>query len=114
MLDVYDPAQVLAELRGYGFHLTVDEYGVVHGKRPGGNISLEMRDAILRLQMVNTEVAALLKAEEKQETLTGITPEEARRWGEKIKTGEYRLIGEVLYHRSTGLVDLIVERVKDG
>lgn len=108
----YSPEQVIADLRGFGFKLYVDEAGVVHGKiARGAKITLEMRAVIDRLQGMNDQVAAALRSEPVRTEYVGISVQEACALGEKVKAGELELDGKVHYHRSTGLCDMaVIER----
>lgn len=110
----YSPEQVIADLRGFGFQLFIGEDGVVHGKPRvrGTPITLEMRAVIDRLQSMNDQVAAALRAEPERLELVGIPAEEALKWGRKIKEGGWRLIGKLVYHRGSALCDLTVEKVE--
>lgn len=111
--EEYSPEQVVADLRGFGFNLFIGEDGVVHGKPRvrGMPITLEMRAVIDRLQGMNDQVAAVLRAEPERQELVGIPVEEALGWGREINEGRWRLIGKLIFHKSTGLCDLTVEKV---
>lgn len=113
--EEYSPEQIISDLRGFGFRLYVDDAGAVHGKIARGvKITLEMRAVIDRLQGMNDQVAALLKAEAAEgnrREYVGISVQEACALGEKVKAGELELDGKVHYHRSTGLCDMtVIER----
>jgi len=106
----YSPEQVIADLRGFGFQLFIGEDGVVHGKPRvrGTPITLEMRAVIDRLQSMNDQVAAALRAEPRRTEYEGISVEEALELGQRVKAGELELDGKVIYHRGSGLCDLTV------
>lgn len=107
------PEQVIADLRSYGLELFVGEDGIVHGRfrEKGKRMTLEMRAAADRLQAMNDQVAALLRAEPEKRRLEGVTVEELKaEWGPKLAAGEWKLEGKVIYHRSTGLCDLTLAR----
>lgn len=103
----YTPEQLIRELRGFGLELFVGEDGIVHGRfrEKGRHMTLETRALADELTGMNDEVAALLRAEERQE-YKGITVEDAMALGEKVRAGEMELDGKVIYHQSTGLCDL--------
>jgi len=105
----YTPEQLIRELRGFGLDLFVGDDGVVHGRfrEKGKHMTLEMRAVADELSGMNDEVAALLKSEPERVSLTGVTVEHLEsEWGPKVKSGEWRLEGKVIFHRETGLCDL--------
>ena len=105
----YTPEELIRQLRGFGLDLFVGEDGVVHGRfrEKGRKMTLEMRALADELLGMNDEVAALLKSEPEQVSLTGVTVEQLEsEWGPKVKSGEWRLDGKVIFHRETGLCDL--------
>ena len=110
----YTPEQLIRELRGFGLDLFVGDDGVVHGRfrEKGKYMTLEMRAVADELSGMNDEVAAILRAERVTE-YTGITVEEAMALGDRIKDGKAELVGNVTYHKETGLVDMTVRKVKE-
>ena len=115
MSDVaYSPEAIIRDLRAFGFRLFVGDDGAVHGKIEKGRvITLEMRAVIDRLQLMNDQVAAILRAEEPQPVeYKMISVEDAVKLGQRINAGELELIGKVIYHKGTGLCDITVREVK--
>ena len=107
---MYKAEELVEILRGWGFELFVGEDGIVHGKRQGG-VTLEMRPVIEQLQVMNDEVAGLLKKEsDGLVRYEGISVDEAVKLGGQIKEGRMELVGKVVYHRRTGRCDLTVRR----
>lgn len=117
--DGYTPEQAVSDLRGLGFDLFIGEDGAVHGRfrEKGRKMTLEMRAVVDRMQSMNDQVAALLRAEEAagRKEYVGVTVDEALALGQRINAGELALDGVVHYHQSTGLCDLTVKGVvNDG
>lgn len=108
--DAYTAKQVVDELRRLGYRLFIGEDGVVHGKGP--RVTLETRAVIERLQTLNEDVAALLRAEMERMEYVEIPVEKALELGQQIKDGSLALEGMVHYHRSTDLVDMTVRKVE--
>ncbi len=105
---VYMIETLIKELRAAGMVLWVEE-GRIRGKmRDGGKIPYDVRVKAEQLREMGMEAVDALRREQPGEVLrmTGIPPDEAFVLGEAIKQGRALLVGNVIYHRPTGLFDI--------
>ncbi len=107
---VMKPEDVIDQLRAFGLRLFIGEDGIVHGKfrQSGQHVTLEMRPVIDQLQLMNNDVADLLRREEEY---VGMHAEQViSEIGPRVQSGEVELVGKLIYHKGSALCDLIVRR----
>ena len=105
---VYVIETLIRELRAAGMVLWAED-GRIRGKmRDGGKIPYDVRVKAEQLRDMGMEAVDALQREPSAEVLhmTGIPPDEALALGEAIKQGRALLVGNVIYHRPTGLFDI--------
>lgn len=99
---------LIRELRAAGMVLWVED-GRIRGKmRDGGKIPYDVRLKAEQLRDMGMEAVDALQRNQPGEVLrmTGVPPDEALALGEAIKQGRALLVGNVIYHRPTGLFDI--------
>lgn len=111
----WDPPLILLRLREAGFFVYLGADGSCHGvpMREGIQVTLELRPAVEALRVQNEGCAALLRKEPKTKRYDDLTLWQAKALGKLVKRGDFRLIGDALYHRGSGRVSLTLERVAE-
>ncbi len=107
---------LIKELRAAGMVLWVED-GRIRGKmRGGGKIPYDVRLKAEQLRDMGMEAAEAVRRDQRGEVLhmTGIPPDEALSLGEAVKRGEVLLVGNVRYHRPTGLFDIDFIRLEEA
>lgn len=115
-LQLIDPDELIRQIESYGFRMFVGEDGIVHGKpvKAGTSVPWEMRPLLDQLPYQNDAVAAILAKRQNTIDLKNLTYGQAQPWLEKVKAGEYRLIGRVTYNRRTNTSSFVLERIASG
>lgn len=110
-MDFLSAEALVTAMYDLGLQLFVGGDGVVHGKmRGGGKLPLEAWKLVDQLRLSNDAVAEYLKANPIT-TLVGIVPSECIAYGERVKAGELRLFGKVVYHKQADLCDISFQEV---
>ena len=114
--ELLPPEELISRIQSFGFRMFVGDDGMVHGKptRPGLKVPFQMQPLLDQLRLQNEAVAMILKGQPEQVVLKDLTMDQAEPWLEKVKAGEYRLVGRVTYVRSTQTASFILEKVTDG
>lgn len=113
MNGVFTPEEIVDRIQGFGFRMFVGPDGQVHGKPvvPGTKVPIDMQQLLEEMRLQNDAVADVIRQRESLVQLSGLSDAELRPWLEKVRAGEYRLVGQVTYVKSTGLSYLTLERV---
>lgn len=114
-MGIQTEEELVVAMYEIGLQLFVGEDGVVHGKlRSGGKLPLEAWALVEQLRLINDAVAGYLR-ERPITTLIGITGEACCAYGDRVKSGELRIVGKVAYHKNTELFDISYqEACKNG
>jgi hypothetical protein len=106
---------LIKEIRAAGMLLWVEGDRVRGRMRGGGKIPYDVRLKAEQLRDMGMEaVNAVQQNPDAVYSLVGIPPDEAFALGEAIKRGEALLVGNVIYHRPTGLFDITFMPLERG
>lgn len=110
-MDFLSAEELVVAMYSLGLQLFVGDDRVVHGKmRDGSKLPLEAWKLVDQLHLMNDAVARYLESNPIT-TLVGITSTECLPYGERIKSGELRLFGKVVYHKGSSLCDISFQEV---
>lgn len=114
--ELLPPEELIDRIQSFGFRMFVGPDGVVHGKptKPGLKVPFQMQALLDQLRLQNETVAMILNGKPEQIVLNDLTMDQAEPWMQRVKAGQYRLVGRVTYSRRTHTASFVLEKVTDG